>query len=72
VSFLKCGGQIGNNLCQISSRFFVPNIIKIGSFLTKLSKKLQGGIFLYHSVQVYISHSAGVLNRQVNRQGVKL
>jgi len=40
IKFFKwCGGQIHKQVCQISSGFCVPEIIKISSFLFPLFKK---------------------------------
>jgi len=34
ITFFRCDRQMHNHLCQISSGFSVPKMIKIGSFLT--------------------------------------
>jgi len=39
ATFYRCGGQKQKHLCQISSGFCIPKIIKICPFLTELFKK---------------------------------
>jgi len=39
------------NVKRRQSGFRIPKIVKIGSFLTKLSKKIMGWFFLRHSVE---------------------
>jgi len=40
INIFRCGEEIHEQLCQISSGFYVPNITKIGLFSTSIQKKV--------------------------------
>jgi len=59
VTFSWCGGQMHSQLCQISSGFHIPKIIKIWSFLAGviqyiIGSRIFGPQFMPVCVCVYI------------------
>ena len=61
VTFLRCGEQMHNHLCQICSGFCAPNIIKIGSFWLSYLRNIIGGRLFGNTVSYTKTKTMGWL-----------
>jgi len=68
INIFRCGEEIHEQLCQISSGFYVPNITKIGLFSTSIQKEKKVNVKnTVHSLYIHTS-TLHNLRRNVHTQ----